>query len=221
MVGTKRSVVGSDEMTSTLGCAGGAGEADGGAMVDGGCTEDGGCAPEPPPPPPAGGGLVVVGGFVVVGGAVVVGLDEGFTTTISGSSVIEIVTDPSTSAVPSKVTCPFMIAYVFAPARIVEFVIVIDNGLPVAVDGTVPSAANQATTRDTMKFPSSDTRPCARDKSFTKYTSITVLAGRPSAGYRNDTELDDASAENVLPTPLTVVIVPILGYRVLCQLLQN
>jgi hypothetical protein len=39
--------------------------------------------------------------------------------------------------------------------------------------------------------------------------SITVPAGRPSAGYRNETELVAVSAAKVLPTPLAVVIVPI------------
>ena len=88
--------------------------------------------------------------------------------TISGSSVIEIVTDPLADAVPSNVTSPPTIAYVLAPALIVSLAIVIDNGFPEAISGTEPSAANQATTNDTTNPPAGTIKLRALDKSLTR-----------------------------------------------------
>ena len=56
--------------------------------------------PPPPPPPPVGGVGVGVGVGGVVGGVVTTGL----AITISGSSVMEAVAEPSTVAVPKSVT---------------------------------------------------------------------------------------------------------------------
>ena len=98
---------GVDSISSEFGCSATGGELTGdGAVVVGGGVE--GAAV-----------VVVVDGAVVVGegveGAAVVdvvvvvdgaGTAAGFTTTISGSSVIEMVTEPSTLASPSRVTTP-------------------------------------------------------------------------------------------------------------------
>lgn len=92
--------------------------------------------------------VVVVVVVVVVDVVVVVVTTTGLTTTISGSSETSTVTVPSTTAVPISVTSLPMIAYVFAPALMVLLVIVISIGLPLAVGGTVPSAASHATTSE-------------------------------------------------------------------------
>jgi hypothetical protein len=95
------------------------------------------------------------------------------------------------------------------PRLIVAFVITAVTGFPDAVFGTVPSAATNETTIETMYVLAAEINDCAREKSPTRSRLILVPFGSAPAGTLTETLLSVLEPENDVAMALDALRVPI------------